>query len=119
MRLSAKLNIFLGVPNLAHEMLPPRLGYLKSYFRRRRFNFVFPLSVALSVWGAFTVGGIAFSGTASGAEATGAMLLLSILLLGLLEHFFMVLPIQDSALWRWAMTAHAAPAGERRDPPRP
>ena len=33
MRLSAKLNLFFGVPNRAEEFLPEGLSYLKSYFR--------------------------------------------------------------------------------------
>lgn len=115
MRLSAKLNIFLGVPNLAHEMLPARLDYLKSYFRKRRFNGFFPVSVALSLWGAFHFGAAAFgAGAAGDPAATGAMLVFTILVLGLLEHFFMILPVQDSALWRWAMPAQTAPAAVKR-----
>ncbi|MDO9487727.1 MAG: putative photosynthetic complex assembly protein PuhE, partial [Sphingomonadaceae bacterium] len=35
LRLTAKLNIFVGVPNFSDELLPAHLGYLKSYFRRR------------------------------------------------------------------------------------
>jgi len=48
MRLSAKLNIFLGVANLAEEFLPPHLRYLESYFRRRPLNLLFPVSVTVS-----------------------------------------------------------------------
>ena len=36
MRLSTKLNIFFGVPNTAAELLPPRISYLRSYFRTAR-----------------------------------------------------------------------------------
>jgi putative photosynthetic complex assembly protein 2 len=35
MRLSAKLNLFLGVRNRGEEFLPPHLVYLGSYFRHR------------------------------------------------------------------------------------
>ena len=48
MRLSAKLNIFLGVPNLTVDFLPAQLGYLKSYFRVAHFNPLFPVSVAVA-----------------------------------------------------------------------
>jgi putative photosynthetic complex assembly protein 2 len=116
MRLSAKLNIFLGVPNLAHEMLPKRLDYLKSYFRKRRFNAFFPVSVIASLAAAFAIGDAAFGDAAEGAASTGAMLVFTILALGLLEHFFMILPVQDSALWRWAMPSATAPSVKRRDP---
>lgn len=125
MRISAKLNIFLGVPNLAHEMMPQRLAYLKTYFAKRRFNAFFPVSVALALVAAWIVGGQAFGEGAEGPAATGALLVFTILALGLLEHFFMILPVQDSALWRWAMPAPAAasvaaaPADQGRDTRRP
>jgi len=45
MRTSAKLNLFLGVRNLSEEFLPEHLAYLKSFFRRRPMNWLFPLSV--------------------------------------------------------------------------
>lgn len=119
MRLSAKLNIFLGVPNLAHEMMPQRLAYLKTYFRKRRFNAAFPVSVVLATAAAIEIGGRAFGPGAEGPAATGAILVFTILALGLLEHFFMMVPLQDSALWRWAMpTPAAAPVEQGHDPRR-
>ena len=48
MRISAKLNVYLGVPNLTEEFLPAHLTYLKTYFCRRSMNLLFPLSVTLS-----------------------------------------------------------------------
>jgi putative photosynthetic complex assembly protein 2 len=35
LRLSAKFNLFFGVPNLSDEVFPEHLAYLKSYFRKR------------------------------------------------------------------------------------
>ena len=32
-------------------------------------------------------------------------LLTGLALLGVLEHLFLVIPLRDSALWRWAMPA--------------
>ncbi len=48
MRISAKLNVYLGAPNLTEEFLPPHLTYLKTYFCRRSMNLLFPVSVTLS-----------------------------------------------------------------------
>jgi putative photosynthetic complex assembly protein 2 len=48
MRLSAKLNVFLGVPNLAEEFLPEHLHYLKSYLAKRPMNLLFPVSVTVA-----------------------------------------------------------------------
>ena len=45
MRLSAKLNLFLGVRNLSENFLPAHLAYLQSYFTRRSWNWLMPVSV--------------------------------------------------------------------------
>lgn len=103
MRLSAKLNIFLGVANLSDDMMPAHLDYLKSYFRKRAMNWLYPLTMAGSLWllvWLFEVAAQASPG--SGAEAQ-AMLLLALTALAILEHIFMMLPLRDSALWRWAV----------------
>lgn len=109
MRLSTKLNIFLGVSNLSSDMLPDHLAYMKSHFRKAPMNPLFPISVlactALLLW----LGRQAFSDT-------GAALLLSLALLGLVEHGFMMLPIRDSALWKWAMPRMQQQAVNGRTP---
>jgi putative photosynthetic complex assembly protein 2 len=101
MRLSAKLNLFLGVRNRGEEFLPPHLVYLGSYFRHRRFNALLPVSllggsaVAVSMIGAAVAG--------SGAQRTGLLLVASMLVLALLEHLLMITPMSPVALWRWAL----------------
>lgn len=99
MRVSAKLNIFLGVPNLTDEFLPARLAYLKSYFRKRSFNRLFPVSIAGATVLAIVLGEQALVG----ASPTGFALLFALLSLAILEHFFMIMPLPDAALWRWAL----------------
>ncbi|HIJ64179.1 MAG TPA: DUF3623 domain-containing protein [Rhodospirillaceae bacterium] len=106
MRISAKLNIFLGVPYLPVVFLPERLSYLKSYFRTRRFNWLLPVSIIGSALFAVSLGRRAL--VAEGAEAVGCALLFSLLALAMLEHFFMILPFPDAALWRWAKPVGAA-----------
>jgi putative photosynthetic complex assembly protein 2 len=105
MRLSAKFNIFLGVPNLSDEMMPAHLGYLKSYFARRPMNALFPVSVTL---GTLAAAWFAFNALASGddphALASG-LLIATLLALAVLEHWFLVLPVPDAALWTWAVPA--------------
>ena len=49
MRLSAKINIFLGVPNHADGFLPDHLAYLKSWFTRKPMNVFFPVSVSAAL----------------------------------------------------------------------
>ncbi len=103
MRISAELNIFLGVPYLPESLLPERLSYLKSYFRSRRFNPLFPVSIS----GA-SIAVIFMAQRAIGSDqwdATGYGLMVVLLALAMLEHFFMILPLHDAALWRWAKPA--------------
>lgn len=104
LRLSAKLNIFLGVPNLSVDFLPGHLGYLKSYFRTRRMNALFPVSVITAAAAAAALA-LTAAGAATPGAATGFALLAALVALGLLEHGFMITPLPDAALWRWAMVS--------------
>jgi putative photosynthetic complex assembly protein 2 len=110
MRLSAKFNLFLGVRNLGEEFLPQHLAYLPSYFRRRPFNELLPwvLLLATLVVAWLLQQGMALDG---GARA-GHLLVASLGVLAIAEHLLMVLPLQSTALWRWAMRRHAE-AGAR------
>jgi putative photosynthetic complex assembly protein 2 len=108
MRVSAKLNLYLGVRNLGLDFLPPHLRYLGSYFRRRRGNALMPWSL---VAGAVVVGWlIAAAAATAGGPRTAHLLLASLLVLALVEHLMMVLPLQPSALWRWALRQRAVEA---------
>jgi putative photosynthetic complex assembly protein 2 len=105
MRLSAKCNLYLGVPNLSDEVFPAHLEYLKSYFRKRACNFLYPFSlaggIAVTLW-AWAVSEAA--PVANGTWATGA-LLAGFAALGVIEHLFLVLPIKDAAMWQWAVSS--------------
>lgn len=101
MRISAKLNLFLGVPNLGEKFLPPHLQYLKGFFRKRPMNWLFPWSITGSTIGA----GVLMQKYLAAADpfrAVGYSLLFSLLALAVLEHWFMVLPLPSERLWRWA-----------------
>lgn len=102
LRLSAKFNLYLGVPNLSDEVFPAHLAYLKSYFRVRAMNPLFPVSVAvgggIAVW-AWLAAEAAPVG--SGAAASGT-LLAALAVLGVVEHLFLVLPIRDAKMFQWA-----------------
>jgi len=102
-RLSTKLNIFLGVRNPPITFLPSGLTYLQTYFRRARFNALFPLSLALSVIAAILLGHTATDAGTTPGTAVGATLMLALTLLGLLEHGFLMMPSPDRALWGWAL----------------
>lgn len=107
MRLSAKLNIFLGVSKLAEEFLPAHLRYLKSYFRRARINWLLPIAVGVSAWVVWRLATGALDPAAAPAMAVGLTLVATLLALAILEHLFFVLPIPDTALWRWALRRRA------------
>jgi putative photosynthetic complex assembly protein 2 len=106
MRLSAKLNLFLGVRNRGEEFLPPHLLYLGSYFRRRSMNALLPLS--LLVGGTAAVLLIDSAIQAGGATRVGLLLVASMLVLALIEHLLMVTPLSAVALWRWAVRTPAS-----------
>jgi putative photosynthetic complex assembly protein 2 len=110
MRLSTKLNIFIGVPNLTVDFLPDHLGYLKSYFRTKQFNWLFPVSIAVSTVMAMLLGEAALGLISTDGNAVGLTLLFALVALAVLEHWFLVLPLPDAALWRWAMTTKAGQA---------
>jgi putative photosynthetic complex assembly protein 2 len=103
MRISAKLNIFLGVRNLSIELLPPHLKYLGSYFRRRAMNLLFPFVVSAATAVAVLIVNDAIDAPAGSARAVGAWLVSTMLVLGILEHWLLVLPLEATALWRWAL----------------
>ncbi|MBC7770033.1 MAG: DUF3623 domain-containing protein [Phycisphaerales bacterium] len=102
LRLSAKLNLFLGAPHRSEELLPPHLAHLKSYFRNRRMNALFPVSLlaGLALAAMLVAGGLAADATPH--DQVGASLLLALLLLGLLEHVFLFVPPPNAMLWGWA-----------------
>jgi putative photosynthetic complex assembly protein 2 len=103
MRISAKLNVFFGVRNLSLEFLPPHLKYLGSYFRTRPMNRFFPLAVTAASAVACWLVADALGNPPGSARATGSWLVASLLSLGILEHWLLVLPMQATALWQWAM----------------
>jgi putative photosynthetic complex assembly protein 2 len=107
MRLSAKLNLFLGVPNLGERFLPAHLQYLKSFFRKRPMNFLFPIAVTGSTLAGASL--IRRSWAAGDAfQSVGYALEASLLMLAVLEHWFMVLPLPTESLWSWAFKADDA-----------
>jgi putative photosynthetic complex assembly protein 2 len=103
MRSSAKLNLYLGVRNWSAEFLPEHLVYLKSYFKKRPMNWLFPISVIASSAVVIAMTYIAHYSAIHSGEKTGLYLVAALIALGLLEHLMMVLPITPSALWKWAL----------------
>ncbi|MGP9789520.1 putative photosynthetic complex assembly protein PuhE [Roseinatronobacter sp. NSM] len=106
-RISAKLNLFLGVPRINTDFLPSPLAHLSSYFRESPVSGFFPLSVTLltigtgyflaRLWHATTL--------EDDGRIIGFTLLSMLAALALLEHWFMVWRVRDDKLWRWMIPA--------------
>jgi len=103
MRWSAKLNLFLGVPNLNEDWLPEHLRYLKTYMSKRGMNLLFPVSVTLATVIVVLIVLEAREPSLTAAASQGLALVATLLALAILEHWFLVLPLPDEALWAWAL----------------
>ena len=103
-RLSSKLNIYWGVPNMSDELLPRHLEYLKSYFGPKILRPMLPVSIlailAISVY--FAQHALY---TNIPHVAVQSSLLCALSVLAALEHMFLAMPFRDSALWGWAMSS--------------
>lgn len=118
MRVSAKLNVFLGVPNLTESFLPPHLAYLKSFFARKPMNLLFPVSVTAATTALVLLA--ARAAAAEVASATALTFAATLLGLAIIEHWFLVLPLPVEALWAWSLgspNARPEPAGESGSTP--
>jgi len=107
MRLSTKFNVFLGVPNLTEEFLPDGLAFLKSYFRKRPMNLLFPVSITVSTVVTWALATHAASAS-SGFSVAGFTMLAALMALAVIEHWFLVLPLPVASLWRWGLASRAA-----------
>ncbi|WP_390911150.1 putative photosynthetic complex assembly protein PuhE [Pseudosulfitobacter sp. SM2401] len=108
-RISAKLNLFFGVPRINSEFVPVPLKHLKSYFRQAGVTVVFPIGVTFL---SLTTACFADRLFASDAPATtvGFALLTALAALAALEHWLMVIPLPDAKLWRWMLPVAATPS---------
>lgn len=103
-RISAKLNLFFGVPRINLEFIPTRLDHLKSYFRRGQITAAFPVSITLLSFAVACFADRLLSSTIPAREMEFT-LLTALSALALLEHWLMVLPLPDAKLWRWMLPA--------------
>ena len=113
-RLSAKLNLFLGVPNFTDSFFPAHLRYLTSYLKKGPMSALFPASAAAGCALAVALAWRALAPEATPFEVIAFSLLFALTALAVIEHAFMVLPVPDAALWRWAL-----PASEKTPTPLP
>lgn len=101
MRVSAKLNLYCGVPHVGDQYLPAHFAYLASYFRRSPVTGCFYLTISLS---AGTWLWLVAEAQRSRMEInTGWVLLATLLGLAIVEHVLMVFALPLQRLWGWAL----------------
>ena len=101
MRVSAKLNLFFGVPEVGLQYLPSHLTYLGSYFKQGRVSLFFYATVAASGGTWLWLLWQAQQGVV--ALTAGWVLLASLLGLAIVEHALMILPVPLERVWAWAL----------------
>lgn len=99
---SARINVFLGVRNLNEHFLPEHLAYLKSFLASRPMNLLFPFSVTISTVVCAYLGLAAYQAADPFGQAAYAFMT-AMMVLAILEHWFLVLPIPAEAMWNWSM----------------
>jgi putative photosynthetic complex assembly protein 2 len=116
MRISAKLLIFFGAPHAVSDLMPRRIAHLKSYFRTDRVTplFFVLMAGATAVFAVLVIG----AGRATQDHSVvGHILLASFMALAILEHLILVIPVSDTALWRWAVPGTVAKGTEAAHAP--
>ena len=112
MRRSAKLNLFFGVRAFNDRWLPEHLNYLSSYLKTDRLSLFLPLSTCAG----FYVTYIIFTSAAAVPDLTSQLslyLIASLMLLASVEHLFLMFPVNEAALWRWARSDVPPPRAVR------
>ena len=111
MHSSAKINAVLGVRNLNDHFFPEHLRYLSSFLKKRPMNLLFPFSITISTVAISILFYKAIEIEKTPFETLAFTFYIVILALGILEHWFLVLPIPAEALWNWSVKARKALTG--------
>lgn len=108
MRVSAKLNLFAGVRNVSERFLPDHLRYLASFFRQRPMNTLMPVSITVGVVFSVLLIQRAANPLATPFVATSVTFMAAMMVLGVIEHWFLVIPVPFEALWNWYLRTRDA-----------
>lgn len=123
MHQSARLNVFLGVSNLNAEFLPEHLDHIKSFFARKPMNLLFPVSVSASTICAVLMAQQAIAAGTDAFAVHGYTLVATMMVLAILEHWFLVLPLSAARLWNgmweWSISSRSRGALPPRQPEGP
>ncbi|WP_295447868.1 DUF3623 family protein, partial [uncultured Thiodictyon sp.] len=107
MHQSAKLNVFFGVRNINEEYLPEHLAFLARFFSKKSMNPFFPVSVSISTLITGLLVQRAFAADATAFEATGYTFLATLMALAVLEHWLLVMPLPQGAIWGAGLASRA------------
>jgi putative photosynthetic complex assembly protein 2 len=116
LRQSAKLNLFLGVPVTNAELMPDSVQFLKTYFARKPVSAFFPLSVTLSTAVLVIMIQRIVEVAATPSDVVGLTLVSTLFALGVVEHWFMLLPLPALTLWSWGMRSGLPPENTTMEP---
>jgi putative photosynthetic complex assembly protein 2 len=111
LRQSAKINLFLGVPVTNDELMPEPVRFLKTFFARKPVSLFFPLSVTLSTAALVIMIQRLVEVAVSPFEIVSLTLVSTLFALGVIEHWFMLLPLPAITLWGWGMRSQLSEDG--------
>ncbi len=103
LRQSSKINLFIGVPVTNDELMPQPVQFLKTYFARKPVGAFFSISVTLAIAVLAIMVQRIVEVAETPFEITGLALVATLFALGVVEHWFMLLPLPAITLWGWGM----------------
>jgi putative photosynthetic complex assembly protein 2 len=109
LRQSAKINLFLGVPVTNDELMPDAVRFLKTFFARKPVSAFFPISVTLATSVLVIMIQRIVEVAATPFDVVGLTLVSTLFALGVVEHWFMLLPLPAITLWGWGMRSGFPP----------
>ena len=109
LRQSAKINLFLGVPVTNDELMPEPVQFLKTFFARKPVGAFFPISVTLATAVLVILIQRIVEVAATPFDVVGLTLVSTLFALGVVEHWFMLLPLPAITLWGWGMRSGFPP----------
>jgi putative photosynthetic complex assembly protein 2 len=109
LRQSAKINLFLGVPVTNDELMPDAVQFLKTFFARKPVGAFFPLSVTLATAVLVIMIQRIIEVAATPFDIVSLTLVSTLFALGVVEHWFMLLPLPAITLWGWGMRTPFSP----------
>ena len=109
LRQSAKINLFLGVPVTNDELMSQPVQFLKTFFARKPVGAFFPISVTLATAVLVILLQRIADVAATPFDVVGLTLVSTLFALGVVEHWFMLLPLPAITLWGWGMRSGFPP----------